>query len=104
MQAVHTTHYKCEKCGEVYATAAEANECEAQPITQDKGVKVGDKVRILNGDGAGEEALVEKVMVYDRSWGHYAWKTYWHTIGLEVKLTQSYGSRGVTFQEYEPIK
>lgn len=41
--------YICEVCGKKYITAAQAIQCEAIPITNDKGVAVNDIVLITKG-------------------------------------------------------
>ena len=98
------TIYQCEKCKADYSSKAEAKKCEAKAISQDKGVKVGDIVMITQGDGKGLKAKVESVYVIDKSWGHYAWERYWHTIALTAKIVDSWGSRLLTFDSYETLK
>jgi hypothetical protein len=103
MKTKHITPYECEICGARYSTADVAKKCESKPLSQDKGVNVGDEVLITSGDGKGEKATVERILVYDMEWGHYAWERYWHTIGLVANLNESPGSRQLTFDSYEPV-
>lgn len=104
MEILTVTRYKCSICSAVYDSKASAEACEAKPISQDKGVKVGDVVRITHGDGAGELATVETVRIVDREWGHYAWERYWHTVELTAKLHKSPGHRHLLFDSYEPCR
>lgn len=53
------------------------------------------------GDGKGQMAKVTKIFVYSMDWGHYAWKRYWHTVGITADLVESWGSRQLTFDSYE---
>jgi hypothetical protein len=103
MKPIQQTIYKCEICGHTYSNEKDALDCESQPISQDKGVKVGDKVLITNGDGKGELGTVETVYIIDKEWGHYAWKRYWHTVALTASLDKSYGHRMLTFDSYERV-
>lgn len=103
MEEVQVTRYKCSTCGKVYDSKASAEACEAKPVSQDNGVKVGEVVRITQGDGAGELATVETVYVIDREWGHYTWERYWHTVALTAKLNKGWGHRMLTFDSYERL-
>lgn len=103
MEELLVTRYKCQTCGKVYDRLENAEECEKRPVSQDKGVKVGDVVKITAGDGAGLTATVESVFVIDREWGHYAWERYWHTVALTAKVNGSYGHRMLTFDNYETL-
>ena len=80
-------------------TREEAFNCKSKPITQDKGIKLGDKVRILNGNGAGGLGLVKRLVVIDKKWG----QRYWHTIMLIVDIVGSFGSRQLVFDDYEKV-
>lgn len=104
METILEVNYKCSICGTTYKDEKSAYDCEEKPISQDKGVKVGDKVFILSGDGTGEIATVKRRMVVDKSWGHYAWERYWHTVMISADIDGSYGSRQLTFDAYEPVK
>lgn len=101
MNTIQITRFKCEICGETYSTAQEALNCERKPVSEDKGVKPGDKVRILSGEGTGEIATVERVFVLDKDWGHYAAARYHHTVAVNAKLDNSWGNRQLTFDSYE---
>ena len=46
MKIHEVKRYECEVCHGTYATKGEALRCDAQPISQDMGVKVGDIVRV----------------------------------------------------------
>ena len=94
--------YMCEVCKQIYSTITQANICEQRPIREDKGVKVGDTVKITNGAGTGELAKVTKVYVVDPEWGHYAADRYAHTVALIADL-YSYGTRVLTYDSYEVL-
>ena len=100
---VNTTLYKCSICDAVYGTEREALNCEKRPRSKDKGVKIGDIILITGGDGTGQKAKVTSIFVYDKSWGHYAWERYWHTVGLSADIIGGYGSRQLTFDDYEVV-
>jgi hypothetical protein len=103
METITQTLFKCSICKHAYSTEKEALDCESKPVEHDRGVKVGDKVRITNGEGVHEQATVTDVYVVDRHWGHYAWKKYWHTVAVNAKLDNSWGSRMLTFDSYERV-
>jgi hypothetical protein len=104
MKAVPTTRYQCEICRCIYDLPAEAEECESRPVSQDKGVKVGDRVRITRGEGAGHLCEITSVYVLDRAWGHHAWDRYWHTVCVSGRVVDWYGSRMLTFDSYEVLR
>ena len=104
MQEFQITRYKCQTCGHVYDKKEVAAKCETRPVSHDKGVKVGDVVLIIAGDGDGKTATVDSVYVMDMEWGHYAWERYWHTVALTAKINDGPGSRMLTFDCYEPMK
>lgn len=96
--------YTCELCGETYSTEEAALECESRPISHDKGVKVGDVVKITRGEGAGIYAKVVKIGVASRGYGHYLWEHYWHTVMINrADLINSFGSRALMFDDYEVV-
>ena len=95
--------YKCEICETSYVSESAALECESKKVTYDKGVKIGDIVRIIGGEGSGELAKVVNVYVIDMHWGHYAWKRYWHTVALEGECLNRSGTRILTFDHYELV-
>lgn len=101
MEAIQITRYKCGTCGSVYDSETSAKTCESRRVTQDKGVKVGDQVRITAGDGDGKTATVSTRFVIDKDWGHHQWHRYWHTVGLTAKIDGGPGTRMLTFDCYE---
>lgn len=101
MEAVQITRYRCSTCHHVFGSESAALACESRPVSHNRGVRVGDRVRITAGDGAGSTAIVETVYVIDREWGHYAWERYWHTVALTAKVEGGYGHRMLTFDSYE---
>ena len=101
MKTIQKEFYQCEKCNKEYSRESLATKCESQPIMEVKdGVKIGGKVKIIQGDGTGEMATVTKIFVMDMDWGHYQWEKYWHTIALSADL-EGGGSRLLTFDSYE---
>lgn len=102
MKTQSVDRFQCEKCRTWYDSSDAAQRCEKRPITQDRGVKVGDTIRIIRGDGQGR-GVVESLFVIDKDWGHYAAERYWHTIGLTAKCADSWGHRMLTFDDYEPL-
>ncbi len=102
MKTSTVQRYTCETCGTTYDTEDAARLCESRPVSQDKGAKVGDSIRIIRGEGQGL-AKVENRFIYDRAWGHYAWERYWHTVGLQAKCANGYGHRQLTFDDYEVV-
>ena len=103
IEVVTIERFKCPTCGATYGERHLAELCAARPVSQDRGVKVGDTVRITGGDGAGGTATVERISVLGRDWGHYAWERYWHTVALHAKVNGSWGHRMLTFDNYELI-
>lgn len=69
MQTKSVEKYQCDLCHTWYNSKEEAERCESRPISQDKGVKVGDIVTITQGDGTGKQAKVTSVFVYDKRLG-----------------------------------
>ena len=100
--AVTITKYKCAICGAMYDTFTAAESCESRPVRQDKGVKIGDRVRVTAGDGVGRLGPVEAVIIFDKEWGHYAWERYWHTVGVTAALDEGF-HRLLTFDSYEKL-
>ena len=94
------TKYICEVCGANYNTADEANKCEAIPVKHDRGVKVGDKVRITSGDGIGLLCTVENVRVHSPGWGP---ATHDHAVYLIGKVEGSWGHRQLSHNSYEVL-
>lgn len=104
MKTITRKFYKCSICDEEYSTKKEALSCESKPISQDKGVKVGDTILITGGEGARKQAKVTRKYIIDKYWGHHVWKRYWHTVALNADIIDSWGSRMLTFDHYEVIK
>lgn len=100
MKEITTKFYQCEICEEKYPEQKAAVNCESKPLSQDKGVKVGDVVLVTQGEGTGEKAVVTSLSVVDQYWGHHAWKRYWHTRTIMVDLPNNSGSRFLTFDDY----
>jgi len=101
MKTVSQEFYQCEKCNEQYTDKEQAEKCEARAITEDKGVKKGDVILITRGDGSGNTAVVTSTHVKSMTWGHYAAKRYWHTVGVVADLITDWGSRSLTYDDYE---
>ena len=101
MKTKELTRYICEICGGTYETAQAALLCETRPVSQDKGVKVGDIVLVTAGEGAGIKAKVTRVSVCSRLYSHYAWERYWHTVAVTADLVDHFGSRFLMFDNYE---
>ena len=83
--------FKCSICGELYGSEAEAKKCESRPKIEDKGVKIGDIIKIIKGEGAGSRGKVKEIFIYDKSWGHYEWERYWHTVGITADIIGGWG-------------
>ncbi len=103
MKTIKFERYECEVCGESYETAVAARKCEDRPVTEDKGVKVGDEVLITGGDGQGLRCKVESIGIHSKQWGHYAAERYWHTVYLTGEVLGSWGHRQLSFDQYEVI-
>lgn len=104
MKLKEITKYICEICDAEYSTETEAKDCESRPVSQDKGVKVGDIVLITLGESIGKKAKVTHRYIIDKNWGHYAWERYWHTVCINVDLLDDSGSRTLAFDSYKLIK
>jgi len=96
-----TTQYACPVCGCQYETNSEAMDCASHPISENRGVGIGDVVRITRGDGRGEFAKVIRVGILSKYYGHYQWEKLWHTIYVEADLIESFGTRMLSFDNYE---
>ena len=103
MKAITTKTYECEICHQRYDTAEAARACEARPVTQDRGVKIGDEVLITMGDEAGMRCKVEHVGVLDQDWGRYLSERYWHTVFVIGKVVDSWGYRHLTYDQYKTL-
>ena len=93
--------YQCEVCGRVYDDKEDAARCETKPVQNNKGVKVGDVVRITRGSGAGQLAKVTAITVHERGWGP---AIYDHSVALLADGIDSWGSRLLTFDSYEVVE
>jgi len=103
MKVITKQFYQCEVCNEQYNTSGEAIKCEKRPVTKDKGVKVGDRVKVTIGEGTGESALVTQINILSKDYGHYLWRKYWHTVALIVDFDNG-GTRNILFDTYETIE
>ena len=103
MKTEQKMEYICEICGSHFGTPDAAKLCETRPISEDKGVKVGDIVLITKGEGQGQQAKVTNRYIVTKDWGHYQWERYWHTVAVNADLIGSWGSRQLTFDSYEPL-
>ena len=92
--------YECEICGCIYRDKEDAAKCESIPIQHDKGVKVGDVVRITIGDNAGQLGKVTVISVQERGWGP---AIYDHSVSLVADVVGSWGSCLLTFDSYEVV-
>jgi hypothetical protein len=95
------TEFVCEICLSKYSTKESAELCESRPVTEDRGVKVGDVVRIRTGEGEGHFAKVTRLHIIDKDWGHYYANRYWHTVAVTADLIDGWGTRTLTFDSYE---
>ncbi len=100
MKTIVTTTYSCDVCGCQYSSPESAIRCEQLPILHDFGVKVGDSVKILYGDGSGERAVVESLHVASPS---DVPPILAHSRYLIAKCVESYGSRVLYHLQYEAI-
>jgi hypothetical protein len=100
MKEIQTTHYQCEVCGAKYNSKGNALACEAVPVKHDKGVKVGDLVRITAGDGTGSLCKVTSIHIREPGWGP---KDYDHTVFVCGDVVDSWGSRQLSFNSYEVL-
>jgi len=101
MKTTSRTIYQCEICQTQYDSEDQAKYCESKPISQDKGVKIGDIVLIKRGEGAGKKAKVDHISIINKDWGHYAAERYHHTPMITAKIINDWGSRSLTFDDYE---
>lgn len=100
MKVVATTKYECEQCRKQYNTEEAAHDCEALPILDNKGAKVGDFVLITKGEGTGLKAKVTGVYITQPGWGP---NRYNHSVYLTADVVDSWGSRQLGFDSYEAI-
>ena len=86
--------YICEICNDEFEREEDALECESRPTSQEK-VKVGDMVRITQGQGAGNLVKVKNIGFFPESWGG---QRYWHTMYVQTT------DRLLDFDSYEAAK
>lgn len=96
-------NHQCNMCKTIYESKEEAAQCESKPISQDRGIKIGDLVMITEGDGTGALAKVKRTYILSMGWGHYAAQRYWHTVALEADICDSWGTRLLTFDSYRKV-
>lgn len=92
--------WRCIVCNEIFNDIMEAARCEAEPVTKDKGAKLGDRVLITKDDGKGKTAIVNEISVLSKT---YAGLYFWHTIAVAAKIENDWGTRFLTFDSYEVI-
>ena len=63
MKTINVIKHQCEICGGLHDTEDAARMCEATPITQDLGVRVGDKVMVTVGPLRHHKATVDGIMI-----------------------------------------
>lgn len=100
MKKCTITTYQCEVCGKDFSDPGEAAACEARPVTHDRGVSVGDIVRVTTGDGSGQCARVTGLFVISPGWGP---SRYDHSRAIVADMVDSWGSRMLTFDSYEVL-
>lgn len=100
MKTLVKTEYQCEVCEAKYNSEGNALACEAMPVKHDRGVKVGDTVRITAGEGTGSLCKVTGVHVHSPGWGP---KDYDHTVFLTGDVVGGWGSRQLSFNSYEVL-
>ena len=93
--------YQCEVCNRQYMTEKEAQACEARPVVHDRGVKVGDTVRITGGEATGKLARVTSIGIHEPGWGP---ARYDHSVFVTGDIIDSWGSRLLSFDSYEVLK
>jgi hypothetical protein len=103
MKKKQITRYVCEICGTEYSDAEKAKKCESRSVQYERGVKIGDVVRITAGEGQGKFLKVTSVGIANMDWGHYQWERYWHTVYVSGDVINYWGSRLLTFDSYEVV-
>lgn len=103
MKTLIKTIYRCEICGKEYTKKSAALSCESRTISKDKGVRIGDVVFITGGEDNGKCARVENIKILDKYWGEHAWEDYWHTVAVEAKSIGGFGTRFLTWNNYEKL-
>ncbi len=98
MKEFNYTRYACDVCGKLFQHPKDAQDCESNPVREDRGVKVGDLVRIPRGDGTGSLCKVDRLWVVEPGWGP---KQYDHTVMVSGAVVDSWGSRQLAYDSYE---
>ena len=92
--------YQCDICDQVYDSQADALACEATPLKDDYELNIGDKVRILRGEGRGCIATIESINAHTQS---YYNERLHHSIYLVAKVDDSWGHRQLSVGDYEQL-
>lgn len=100
MKTIVTTTYQCEVCNMQHRTCEAAARCESLGRLMDKGVRVGDRVRVLTGEGRGQIGFCESVFVFTADYH----PDYAHTVGITAKMIESWGHRQLQHDAYEPVR
>lgn len=104
--------FRCNKCGTRYGRPEAWERCQRRAVLNDRGVRVGDVVRITAGRYAGRRASVFLVCVMGpTSLPGGEPDEFWHTVGLYVLVQPGHVVKGVeavpdeflTFDEYEVL-
>lgn len=103
MREIGKIEYQCEVCGQTYEESAAAEKCESKAVSKNRGVKVGDRVKIINGDSSGSFAKVTRIGIFDYEWGNSCADRYHHTIYLIADVIGSFGTRMLPFDSYEVV-
>ena len=99
MKTETVNKYVCEICTQSYITSEEAMSCERQPVSQDKGVKIGDNIFIPKYN---EIAKVIDIFILSGDHRYVFCGRYWHTIAIIVEFNE--GGRILKFDEYVYVK
>lgn len=112
MQSSNPRHFRCATCGAEYRADWMARKCLERPVQHDRGVRVGDWVRVKAGKHRGLVARVERVRVVTGGFSWWMWGRYWHTVALDVLIRVQHGKKGertngvpdvLMFDEYEVV-
>jgi hypothetical protein len=113
MESKSPTPHRCPTCGAEYRTQWLADKCQSRPVLHDRGVRVGDWVRVKTGKHKGLVARVEGVRIVTGGFTWWMWGRYWHTVALDVLIRIQQGKRGertngvpdvLMFDEYEVVR
>lgn len=87
----------CKVCKAWYEDWGNAVACATKKVTHDKGVLVGDEVKITNGplkETIAKVINIQLVYMYNEK--------YWHTVGVYVKMPKEKVGF-LTHDNYEPL-